>query len=88
MYLLLDYIHTGDTVISNILSPHLITLYIYYLLVYLLIPIVLHIIVSRILGHHLAQTFFAVETPVVLIVHRAGAAARLRPVARCLERAD
>ena len=29
MYLLLDYIHTGDTVISNILSPHLITLYIY-----------------------------------------------------------
>ena len=48
----------------------------------------LHIIVSRILGHHLAQTFFAVETPVVLIVHRAGAAARLRPVARCLERGE
>ena len=34
MYLLLDYIHTGDTVISNILSPHLITLYI-YLYIYL-----------------------------------------------------
>lgn len=49
----------------------------------------LNIIVSRILGHHLvAQTFFAVETPVVLIVHRAGAAARLRPVARCLERGE
>ena len=32
--------------------------------------------------------FFAVETPVVLIVHRAGAAARLRPVARCLERGE
>ena len=31
------------------------------------------------------KLFFAVETPVVLIVHRAGAAARLRP-ARCLER--
>ena len=31
--------------------------------------------------------FFAVETPVVLIVHRAGAAARLRPV-RCLERGE
>ena len=31
--------------------------------------------------------FFAVEPPVVLIVHRAGAAARLRPV-RCLERGE
>ena len=39
-------------------------------------------------NHLVAQTFFAVETPVVLIVHRAGAAARLRPVARCLERGD
>ena len=49
----------------------------------------LNIIVSRILGHHLvAQTFFALETPVVLIVHRAGAAARLRPVVRCLERGE
>ena len=38
-------------------------------------------------NHLVAQTFFAVETPVVLIVHRAGAAARLRP-ARCLERGD
>ena len=36
-------------------------------------------------NHLVAQTFFAVETPVVLIVHRAGAAARLRP-AWCLER--
>ena len=39
-------------------------------------------------NHLVAQTFFAVETPVVLIVHRAGAAARLRPAARCLERGD
>ena len=40
-----------------------------------------------VVGSSILLEFFAVETPVVLIVHRAGAAARLRP-AWCLERGD